>query len=322
MKDQYNRQIDYLRISVTDRCNLRCRYCMPEGAELVPMRQVLTYEEIARICAAAAALGIRKLKITGGEPLVRLGCPALIGTLKAIDGIEQVTMTTNGVLLEQYLPELLAAGLDAVNVSLDTLSHERFAAITGRDELDAVRAGLDAALASGLRTKVNAVLQRGMNDDEWLSLASLAKDAPLDVRFIEMMPIGFGATTPGVSNDELIQKLTALYPGTVPDETAHGNGPAKYIRVPGWRGSVGFISAIHGRFCDACNRVRLTARGKIKPCLCYAETADLLPLLRDGAPDEALKTALETAIYHKPKQHCFEDPDRITETARMASIGG
>ena len=231
-------------------------------------------------------------------------------------------MTTNGVLLEKYLPELLAAGLDAVNVSLDTLSPERFAAITGRDELGAVLRSIDAALFSGLKTKINVVPQRGMNDDEWLSLALLANDKPLDVRFIELMPIGFGAGSEGVSNDELLGKLTALYPHAAPDETIHGNGPAKYVHIPGWRGSVGFISAIHGRFCDACNRVRLTAQGKLKPCLCYAETADLLPLLRSGVSREEIKATMEIAIYHKQKQHCFENPDKITEKARMASIGG
>ena len=322
MRDQFGRTIDYMRVSVTDRCNLRCRYCMPDGVELVPMRDILTYEEIAEVCAAASKLGIRKLKITGGEPLVRRGCPELIAILKALPGIEQVTMTTNGVLLEEHLPALLDAGLDAVNISLDTLDRARYQSITGRDSLPAVLASIDAVLAVGLRTKINVVLQRGVNDDEWLSLASLAEDRPLDVRFIEMMPIGSGREIVGVSNRTLRAELEKRFPGVAEDDAVHGNGPAVYVRVPGWRGSVGFISAIHGKFCHACNRVRLTARGRLKPCLCYGETTDLLPLLRSGADRDRLAEAMERAIFRKPREHCFEEPEQITETARMASIGG
>jgi cyclic pyranopterin phosphate synthase len=326
MLDQYGRTIDYLRISVTDRCNLRCRYCMPEGVELVPMGNILTYEEIREICAAAAALGVRKLKITGGEPLVRLGCAGLIRMLKTTAGIEQVTMTTNGVLLGRYLPELLSAGLDAVNVSLDTLDRARYAAITGRDELDAVLSGVEAALASGLRVKLNAVLQRGVNDDEWFALASLAKDRALDVRFIELMPIGSGKEVPGIANTDLRAELLRRCPELEDDPSVHGNGPAVYVRVPGWKGGVGFISAMHGKFCDRCNRLRLTAQGRLKPCLCYGDAVDLMPLLRGearGAEREALlRRALADAVASKPAQHCFEEPERVTEPARMIGIGG
>ena len=326
MLDRYGRNIDYMRVSITDRCNLRCRYCMPEGVELLSMSSILTYEEIREICAAAAELGIRKLKVTGGEPLVRLGCADLIRELKAVPGIEQVTMTTNGVLLGQYLPELLAAGLDAVNVSLDTLDRERYAAITGRDELPAVLGSLDAALASPLRVKVNAVLQKDVNDDEWFSLAELARDRALDVRFIEMMPIGMGKQTEGVANTELRAELLRRFPNLEEDATVHGNGPAVYVRIPGWTGGIGFISAIHGRFCDQCNRLRLTSRGALKPCLCYGETTDLMPVLRGGTAGEEraalLRSALEKAIWNKPEQHCFEEIGNITEKARMASIGG
>ena len=326
MLDRYGRDIDYMRVSITDRCNLRCRYCMPEGVELLPMKNILTYEEIQEICAAAARLGIRKLKITGGEPLVRLGCADLIGSLKAVEGIEQVTMTTNGVLLGRFLPDLIRAGLDAVNISLDTLDRERYAAITGRDELTSVLESMDAALASPLRVKINAVLQKGVNDDEWLSLAGLARDRALDVRFIEMMPIGFGRQVEGVANTHLLSELKKQFPGTETDPSVHGNGPAVYVRIPGWRGGVGFISAIHGRFCDRCNRIRITSQGALKPCLCYGETTDLMPLLRGNETGEErsalLLSALGKAIYDKPKQHCFEELGQITEKARMASIGG
>ena len=322
MLDQYGRSVDYMRISITDRCNLRCRYCMPDGVELLPMKDILTYEEIREICAAGAELGIRKLKVTGGEPLARLGCADLIRSLKAIPGIEQVTLTTNGVLLGKYLNELTDAGLDAVNISLDTLDRERFALITGRDALPSVMESLDMALASSLRVKINTVPQRGTNDDEWLALASLARDRRLDVRFIEMMPIGFGKQVPGVSNDAIASELSRHFPGMAEDPAVHGNGPAVYFRVPGWKGSIGFISAIHGRFCASCNRIRVTSLGRVKPCLCYEETADLMPLLRGGASGERLRDALERAIYKKPKQHCFEEEENITEKAVMAGIGG
>ena len=315
-----------MRVSITDRCNLRCRDCMPEGVELLPMRSILTYEEIREICAAAVELGVRRLKVTGGEPLVRLGCPDLIRTLKSVPGVEQVTMTTNGVLLGEYLPALLEAGLDAVNISLDTLDRERYAAITGRDELARVLESVDEALASPLRVKLNAVLQKGVNDDEWLRLAELARDRALDVRFIELMPIGEGKRIEGLANPPLREELRRRYPALEEDASVHGNGPATYVRIPGWRGGVGFISAIHGRFCGECNRLRLTSRGGLKPCLCYGETTDLLPLLRGETAGEErasrLRSALEKAIWNKPRQHCFEEPQNITETGRMARIGG
>lgn len=322
MIDQFERTIDYMRVSITDRCNLRCRYCMPEGVDLVSMSDVLSYEEILEVIRAAAALGITKIKITGGEPLARLGCADLIAQLKEIHSIEQVTMTTNGVLLEKHLPKLLRAGLDAVNISLDTLDAKRFREISGRDELPAVLKSIDAALAAGLRTKINVVLQKEMNEDEWLSLALLAKDKALDVRFIEMMPIGLGKEFNGISNETLRGELRKQYPDIEDDSSVHGNGPAVYVRIPGWKGGVGFISAMHGRFCDRCNRVRLTAQGKLKPCLCFGETADLLPVLRGEHTEAELQQALKEAIYRKPKQHCFEDPEQITEKGRMASIGG
>ena len=192
MKDQFGRTIDYMRISITDRCNLRCRYCMPLGIELVSMGELLTYEEIEQISQVAAQEGIRKLKITGGEPFVRKGCVELIARLKAIPGIEQVTLTTNGVLLSKYAQELADIKLDGVNISLDSRIRERYQWITGRDELMQVMEGLQTALAVDLKVKINAVLQNQMNENEWLSLAELAEEFPVDVRFIEMMPIGYG----------------------------------------------------------------------------------------------------------------------------------
>lgn len=330
MQDNYGRTIDYMRISLTDRCNLRCRYCMPDGIELVSMQQILTYEEIELICRVVAEEGIRKLKVTGGEPLVRKGCPELIGRLKKIPGIEQVTLTTNGVLLSEDLPKLIENELDAVNISLDTLDAAKYEQITGKDKLKEVLQGISDALDAGIPVKINSVLQRGLNDNEWLDLAQLTLKYPLDVRFIELMPIGYGKMSEAVYNDELLERFRQEYPEIVTDESVHGNGPAVYYKIPGAKGSIGFISAMHGKFCNHCNRIRLTSQGKIKPCLCFGESIDLAKILKDSEyqkldPEqkkETLRLALEKAIRMKPENHRFENPEEITEHKKMIEIGG
>ena len=325
MKDQYQRNIDYMRVSVTDRCNLRCCYCMPKDIELLPMEEILSFEEILEIIHQAASLGIRKIKITGGEPLVRKNCTGLIAKIRETEGIEKVTLTTNGILLPEYIEDLKAAGIDGINISLDTLRKDRFQEITGFDALDQVLAGIDASLNAGIRTKINTVLQKGVNDGEWQDLMLLAKDRPLDVRFIEMMPIGYGAVSTGVSDIELRSKIRELYPGTEEDHTVHGNGPAVYVRIPGFCGGVGFIAAINEKFCKDCNRIRLTSAGRIKPCLCYGDSFDLREILRtkEGPERDALlKETLQKAITYKPKEHCFEAKSSVTEKKKMSQIGG
>lgn len=325
MKDQYQRNIDYMRVSVTDRCNLRCRYCMPKDIELLPMEEILSFEEILEIIRQAASLGIRKIKITGGEPLVRKNCTGLIAKIRETEGIEKVTLTTNGILMPEYIGDLKAAGIDGINISLDTLRKDRFQEITGFDALDQVLAGIDASLNAGIRTKINTVLQKGVNDGEWQDLMLLAKDRPLDVRFIEMMPIGYGAVSTGVSDIELRSKIRELYPGTEEDHTVHGNGPAVYVRIPGFCGGVGFIAAINEKFCKDCNRIRLTSAGRIKPCLCYGDSFDLREILRtkEGPERDALlKETLQKAITYKPKEHCFEAKSSVTEKKKMSQIGG
>lgn len=325
MKDQYQRNIDYMRVSVTDRCNLRCRYCMPKDIELLPMEEILSFEEILEIIRQAASLGIRKIKITGGEPLVRKNCTGLIAKIRETEGIEKVTLTTNGILLPEYIEDLKAAGIDGINISLDTLRKDRFQEITGFDALDQVLAGIDASLNAGIRTKINTVLQKGVNDGEWQDLMLLAKDRPLDVRFIEMMPIGYGAVSTGVSDIKLRSKIRELYPGTEEDHTVHGNGPAVYVRIPGFCGGVGFIAAINEKFCKDCNRIRLTSAGRIKPCLCYGDSFDLREILRtkEGPERDALlKETLQKAITYKPKEHCFEAKSSVTEKKKMSQIGG
>lgn len=310
-----------MRISVTDRCNLRCRYCMPEGIVLSPARELLTFEEIELVSQAAAELGIRRFKITGGEPLVRRGCPKLIGRLRRIPKVEQVTLTTNGVLLGDFLDELLENGLDGVNISLDTLNADLYQQITGFDELERVREGIYKAVESGLRVKINTVLQRGVNDSEWEALTGFAREIPVDVRFIELMPIGFGEKEKGVNGNEILSLLRKKYPQMEKDDRIHGNGPAVYYRIPGFEGCVGFICAVHRKFCASCNRIRLTAKGELKPCLCYGDCVDLRRVVREGAYQE-IKGAIWEAVIRKPKMHCFETEEGVTECRRMVEIGG
>lgn len=321
MKDQYNREIDYLRVSVTDRCNLRCVYCMPEeGVEPVAHEEILSYEEILRVCRCAAKLGFWRVKLTGGEPLVRRGVAGLAREIKAISGIRQVTMTTNGVLLGDYAEELAAAGLDAVNVSLDTLDPEAFHRITRRGELSRVLDSIDRALAAGLRVKLNCVPTRG--NDEAERLAALAKDRPIDVRFIELMPVGEGDPSEGVPADEIRARLAAAYGPLTEYPGEWGNGPASYCDIPGFAGKIGFISAMSHRFCGGCNRVRLTATGFLKLCLHFDEGTDLRGLLRGGADDAALTEAVRAAVWGKPAHHLFGETAAHVEQRKMVQIGG
>lgn len=321
MKDLQGRDINYMRISITDRCNLRCKYCMPDGIELLPMSEILTFEEILRVCRQAVELGITRFKITGGEPLVRRRCVELIRQIKALPGVEQVTMTTNGVLLSGYLDELLDVGLDAVNISLDTLDRRRFEEITGFDQLPEVLKSIDVAASSGLRVKVNAVLQQDKNAEEWQDILNIAEKQSIDVRFIEMMPIGKGRECDGISNDDLLREIQKQYPGVCKDDSVHGNGPAVYYHIPGFIGSVGFISAIHGVFCSNCNRIRMTATGELKPCLCYRDTVSVRDAARYGT-DQEIREKLQEAVEMKPKQHCFDMKEDITEQHKMVQIGG
>ncbi len=321
MKDRYERTVDYMRISITDRCNLRCEYCMPRQADWTPLGELLSLDEIKRICQAAAKTGISKIKITGGEPLVRKDCLPLIGTIKAIPGIQQVTITTNGVYLSKYAKELVEQGIDGVNVSLDTLNAKRYEQLTGYDALADVMNGIVEMEQYPIPLKLNVVLQKGKNEDEWQKLVELARNYPLDVRFIEMMPIGCGKGFDRVSNYDIQQRLKEMYDVLLPEAVAHGNGPAVYYKIPEFRGSIGFISAVNAKFCHQCNRIRLTAYGKLKPCLCFGEEIDLKHALLHGQEDE-IKACIEKAILAKPKEHVFENLQSITEVREMVQIGG
>ena len=325
MFDRYQREIHYLRLSVTDLCNLRCRYCMPDGVEKLEREAVLTYEEFLRLAALFARCGIDTVRVTGGEPLVRKNVAQLVARLKATPGIRRVTLTTNAVLLAEQLPALLDAGLDSVNISLDTLRPEVFRQITARDDFAAVQAGLQAALQSGLPVKLNCVPQAGVNEGELEALAALAKDNAMQVRFIEMMPIGYGAAMPCISGPELRARFARRWPELAPlsaaQEHALGDGPAVYYTVPGWQGSIGFIAAVHGKFCASCNRVRLTSQGFLRPCLASETGCDLRALLRSGADDAQLLAAIRETIWAKPREHHFNDSS-MPATRGMYRIGG
>ena len=321
MKDHFGREINYMRISITDKCNLRCKYCMPEGIELVPMTDLLTFEEIVKVCEQAVKVGIKNIKITGGEPLVRRDAPKLIGMINSISGIESVSMTTNGVLLKQFLHDLKRNGLKSINISLDTMDPTLYQKLTGKDAFTQVMDSIFAALDAGLRVKLNTVLLQGYNENEWEKLVDFARRNPVAIRFIEIMPIGQGKVFSGISNQELINCLKRRYPEMKRNPAPLGNGPAIYYSIPGFQGDVGFISALHGKFCDQCNRIRMSAQGELKPCLCYGKSIDLRDILRHKEEIE-LENALRQAIAEKPQAHCFERQDEITEEKKMISIGG
>ena len=323
MLDRYGRVINYLRISVTDRCNLRCCYCMPEGVQDVGMKNILTFEEIWEIVRTGVSLGITHIRITGGEPLVRKGCVDLIRGIREIPGVETITMTTNGVLLGNYGKQLKEAGVDGVNISLDTLDPEEFYKITGKRELKEVLAGIRAVKTAGLPVKLNAVNRKELDP---IPLVRYAQEENLPLRFIEMMPVGYGKKYVGRSNEELRETLEAVCGKaecmTNREELSRmGSGPAVYYQFSDLKVPVGFISAIHGKFCDTCNRVRLTAEGYLKLCLCYDQGVDLRHVLREGEK-ENLRTVMEEAIFRKPAAHCFERPSEMTETHEMVKIGG
>ena len=322
MLDSLGRSIDYVRVSVTDRCDLRCVYCMPErGIEQCSMSDILSYEDITRIVSLLAQLGVKKVRLTGGEPLVRKGLPALVAQVKNIPGIERVVLTTNGMLLSEQLPDLVAAGLDGVNVSLDALDEDVFQAITRRPGVEKVLASIDNALAAGLSVKVNCVPTE-LNRGQLVPLAErFLPDARLSLRFIEMMPIGLGKSVPGIPADELRALLSARFgPLTeLPHESLAG--PCRYVSVPGYPGRLGFISAVTNCFCQSCNRVRLTSTGFLKTCLQFDEGVALRPLL--GGSDEDILDAMHAAIWEKPAHHLFsENGGTNLEKRVMSQIGG
>jgi len=321
--DSYRRRIDYLRISVTDRCNLRCFYCTDGSFCHLPRSQVLSYEEIGRVVRAAAVLGVKKVRLTGGEPLLRPHLERLVELLSGVPGIDDISLTTNGVLLSSQAALLKEAGLKRANISLDTLKPERFAAISGRPRLDDVLAGIEAAKAAGLEpVKINTVILKGTNDDEVLDFASKTRDEGWHVRFIEYMPIL--EKDADLSRLVLVQDMMKQIEeklGTLePCLMASGAGPAQYYRLPGACGTIGFIRPLSECFCDECNRFRLTADGRLRPCLLSDNEVDLRAALRQGASIDELVAIIKQAVAAKPERHCL--PHVSVSGRQMRQIGG
>lgn len=325
LTDGCKRRIDYLRLSVTDRCNLRCAYCMPaEGVPKLHHDEMLRYEEILRLARIAVAMGISKIRITGGEPLVRKDIVYLCRSIARIPGLSSLSLTTNGVLLADYAEELARAGIQRVNVSLDTLNRERYFAITRRDAFLEVWRGIEAAQRSGLRpVKLNVVVMQGVNDDEIEDLARLTLSHPFHVRFIEFMPFKSDEFERRfLSGEEILTRIQAV--GPLEDaRSRNSNGPARYLRFHGGIGKIGLISPISHHFCPTCNRLRLTSDGKLRTCLFASQETDLRTIMRDGATDEAIMHCIRGAVADKPKEHALDsEVFRKCIGRPMVSIGG
>ena len=326
MTDRYGRTIDYLRVSVTDRCNFRCVYCMPpDGIPSVSHDDILRDEELLRIIRLFAELGIKHIRLTGGEPTVRRGLVKLIREIHDMPGIETISMTTNGLLLPEMLDDLKDAGMTSVNISLDTLKEERFDEITRTTgNLPKVLEAIGLSEEAGLSTKVNCVAMRGVNDDELADIASLAKDRDIGVRFIEYMPIGKHDYEQAIYKDELLDLLRSAFGELSTDPKVRGFGPAVYYKPEGFTGSVGVISAMSHSFCETCNRVRMTPEGFLKLCLQYDVGVNLRSPVRQDLTDDQIKQLILASLDRKPEHHTFLDyaEKQDVDTRDMSLIGG
>lgn len=325
IKDKYERTIDYMRISITDRCNLRCIYCMPsEGVKSMEHKKILSYEEIIRIVRIAAGLGVKKVRLTGGEPLTRKNLSYLISSINSIEGIEDISLTTNGLLLKKYAQPLASAGLRRVNVSLDSLRPDRYREITRGGDINAVMEGIDEAEKAGLMPiKINMVPIRGFNDDEIEEFARLTLKTTYNVRFIEFMPIGardIWSHEKYISTEEIKERVSKIAP-LLPVKIRR-SGPARYFRFEGAPGVVGFISPITHHFCSSCNRLRLTSDGKLRPCLFSETEIDLKSAVRCGASDEEIERLLRLSIEIKPEGHSINHEKCFAHLKPMSKIGG
>jgi cyclic pyranopterin phosphate synthase len=323
--DPYNRHLNYLRISITDRCNLKCIYCVPR--DLIPRLShddILTYEEILRLVRIGIKLGISKIRVTGGEPLVRKGVYSFLSDLSRLDGLADISLTTNGVSLKANLKKIKTAGIKRINISLDTLNRTKFERITGFNLFDQVWQGIEMAMEMGFHPiKLNIVALNGINDDELADMARLSFDYPLHIRFIEYMPIGESQ----IGNGPLllapeIKKRISVLGSLIPVTNTIDDGPAQRYHFEGAAGEIGFIHALSHHFCDRCNRLRLTARGRLRPCLLSDHHEDVKEVMRTGGTDEELMEVFFKAIRHKPSDHnlAIQNPSRVC--GQMSSIGG
>lgn len=322
--DPFGRAIEYLRISVTDRCDLRCSYCMSEDVEFLPRQDILSFEEIIRLANSFAQLGVKKIRLTGGEPLMRKKLPELVAAIKAIVGIEEVVMTTNGTLLTKYAKPLFDAGLSRLNISLDTLKTERFQTLTRRDRLQEVLDGINEAKKYAFDSiKLNAVIMRGMNDDEIIPLMDFALQNELDISFIEEMPlgeVGYDRSVTFLSSIDIKAVIKEKY--SLESSNYKTGGPAVYSSISGYKSRIGFISPHSNNFCSDCNRVRITAVGRLLLCLGNEHSQDLRTIMRDGCSDEELKNSLISTLQLKPEKHDFNLAEEVKILRFMSHTGG
>lgn len=324
--DKYNRCLNYLRISITDRCNLRCIYCVPDNLhQLLPHKEILRYEEILRLVRIGVRLGISKVRVTGGEPLIRKGVYDFLGQLTQIDGLSDVSLTTNGVLLKDNIKKIRSAGIKRINVSMDTLNRQKYKDITGHDMFDQVWEGIESAQNMGFDPiKINVVALNGINDDELTDIAGLSFSYPFHIRFIEYMPIG----APHINNigkqllaPEIKKRINTLGK-LIPVKNGVNDGPAERYKFKGAKGEIGFIHAISKHFCNECNRLRLTASGKLRACLLSDHQEDLKGPLRKGCLDSELADVFLRAVSHKPFDHNVVCNQPVMVAGRMSAIGG
>ena len=321
MRDQFDRTIDYVRLSLTDRCQLKCIYCVPEeGLTCLSQSERLTRAELIEIVGAFAKIGVRKIKLTGGEPLLFPKLADLIAQMKQIEPIEKVTLTTNGLLLPKQLEKLVAAGLDGINISLDTMNEENYRMLTRNGTLAETLKGLDVALKAKIPLKINCVLLHTTTYADIEGLLDLAKEERVHVRFIEWMPIGSLNPLPAITETDILAQLKGKGYNVTPWDKPLGNGPARYYEVGGFKGKIGFISAVSQHFCDSCNRVRVTSDGKLKTCLAFNHGADL----KDAMEKNRLLETIVDTLKKKPKRHLFNTgvDVRGKEEKNMIQIGG
>lgn len=323
MKDKFKREIDYLRLSVTDNCNLRCIYCMDDKEQdFFKSIEILTDQEILTLVEAAAKLGIKKIRITGGEPLIRPKVVELIDKINNISGIEEIYITTNAIFLADKVDALAKSGVKGVNISLDSLKEERFKSLTRRGDLNKVLEAIDKCIEQGIKVKLNTVMINEVNNDEIVDFIKLTIDKPIDVRFIELMPIGVGKAYKGVSTSEIREIINSNFKEIVYNGKAKSSGPAEYVKIKGALGKVGFISAMSNCFCQECNRIRITPEGFLKQCLHFDYGVNLRDLMRKGISNEELVKIMEKNIYNKPEKHLFNKNKEHEEIRLMNQIGG
>jgi cyclic pyranopterin phosphate synthase len=330
MLDKFSREINYLRVSITDRCNLRCRYCRPkEGISLQGHEDILRYEEIIRVISVAVKMGLVKVRVTGGEPLVRRGVVDFLSALKNINGLKDISLTTNGILLEEFAKDIFDVGVCRINISLDSLNKDKYFHITNGGDLNAVFRGIAKAEEIGFSPiKINTVAIKGFNDDEALDFARLAVEKPFQVRFIELMPVGKTNLDYGedyMPASQLIEKISQSYElEPMKSKKNKSDGPARIFKIKGGRGEIGFINPVSDHFCSTCNRLRLTSDGKLRVCLLKEKEFDLKKALRENCSDIELENLIREAILLKPKQHdlvCTENS--LKKCYRnMSEIGG